>query len=659
MRFLMIYPNQWAIGNKPIGIATLSAVLKSRGHHFKLFDFTPFVLGEGRGYEGVGEMSMEFRPVKNPERLPPRRRLPKSEAFQMLVNEIEEFKPDIIGLSALSDDYPLGLQALRHVRARFSNIPVIVGGLHPTVDPIGVMNESCVDMICIGEGEGTIADLGERFDRREDLSTIPNLWVKTPKGIVQNMVRPLIQDLDSLPYPDWTIYPEVSFYKPFNGYVYKYGDFEMSRGCPYKCSYCINVELQNVYAGKGNYHREKSVKRIIEEICWFKQHYGIEFLKFWDESFLLMSQERLEALTNDYGEKIGLPFAIETTAQSVNPQTAPWLKRFGCATASLGLETGNVDLRRGVLDKNTDNAAYEQAYALLRQYGVRGVSFNMIGLPFERRKDIFESIHLNKHLRTDGQSVSIFYPYKGTPIRKFCEERGFLDEEFEQRLFASTSVDFGTYTRGVGSVLKLCDVNSAELVRLRNFFSWYVFAPYWMWPLIDECGFETELSEKLESPLFLTLQLRRYDELPLEMHWPREASAGATQSVSPAVTAQVVSLRTELPKWVAPLLDACEHEPVLAQHVLPRLQELYVSDEEDVARWTSGNGAARKSEVGEEEQFNRGGRLDAARLAEIRQTMRGLAKEDVHTRLHQPVPVGPSASSTEPRKKTATVRDRV
>ena len=183
MRFLMIYPNQWAIGNKPIGIATLAAVAKSHGHQFKLFDFTPFVLGEGRGYEGVGEMSMEFRPVKNPERLPTRRRLPKSEAFQLLLNEIEAFKPDIIGLSALSDDYPLGLQALRHVREHF-RIPTIVGGLHPTVDPVGVMNESCVDMIGIGEGEGTIADLGERFDRGEDLSTIPNLWVKTPKGIV-------------------------------------------------------------------------------------------------------------------------------------------------------------------------------------------------------------------------------------------------------------------------------------------------------------------------------------------------------------------------------------------------------------------------------------------------------------------------------------------
>lgn len=632
MRFFLIYPNQFAIGNKPIGIATLAAVLKSRGHAFKLFDFTPLVLGDGLGYLGVGEMSMEFRPVKNPDRLPPRRRLRREEAFELLMQEIEQFAPDMIGLSALSDDYPLGLQALRHIRKQ-RTIPTIVGGLHPTVDPDGVIAESCVDMICVGEGEGPIADLAGRFDHGEDLSTIPNLWVRTAKGIVRNPVRPLIQDLDSLPYPDWTIFPEVSFYKPFDGWVYKYGDFEMSRGCPYKCSYCVNVELQAVYEGKGNYHREKSVKRVIEEISWAKAQYGIEFLKFWDETFLLMSHERLEALASEYSKKIGIPFAIETTAQSVTPITAPLLKKFGCATASLGLETGNVDLRRGVLDKNTDDAHYERAYRLLREHGIRGVSFNMIGLPFERREDVFEGIRLNRYLGTAGQSVGIFYPYKGTPIRKFCETRGFLDEDFEKRLLAETSVDFGTYTRGVGSVLKLCDVDNEELVRLRNFFSWYVFAPEWLWPLIDECGFETELSRELAPPLFQCLQLKKYGELPLSA--ASSAAGGERFESNERLRTKLAALRAELPEWTRPLLEACEIKAVLAREVAPRLRSLYRSRSEEISGHHPGIHAARAPRIADEEQFNRGGRLDAARLAEIRKQMRELARQDVAERINR------------------------
>ena len=84
------------------------------------------------------------------------------------------------------------------------------------------------------------------------------------------------QNLDLFPHPDWSIYPETAFYKPFKGYVYKYGDFEMSRGCPYKCSYCINVQLQALYKATGeNYHREKSIKRVIEEIKFAQKKYGI------------------------------------------------------------------------------------------------------------------------------------------------------------------------------------------------------------------------------------------------------------------------------------------------------------------------------------------------------------------------------------------------
>ena len=68
----------------------------------------------------------------------------------------------------------------------------------------------------------------------------------------------------------------------------------MSRGCPYKCSYCINVQLQAIYKPTGkNFHREKSIKRVIEEIKSAREKYDIEFLKFWDETFLFMSNESL------------------------------------------------------------------------------------------------------------------------------------------------------------------------------------------------------------------------------------------------------------------------------------------------------------------------------------------------------------------------------
>jgi hypothetical protein len=127
MRFFMIYPNQWATGNKPIGIATLAAVLKQSGHAFKLFDFTQFDMCEGVGDRVVGEQSLEFKRVTNPERLPKRQQSSIKQVLNKLLEEIDAFHPDMIGVSALSDDYPLGLVALRHLRQHFGT-PTIVGG---------------------------------------------------------------------------------------------------------------------------------------------------------------------------------------------------------------------------------------------------------------------------------------------------------------------------------------------------------------------------------------------------------------------------------------------------------------------------------------------------------------------------------------------------
>lgn len=612
MRFLMIYPNQWATGNKPIGIATLAAVLKNAGHQFKLFDFTQFDCSGGLGDRGQGEISLEFKRVRNPERLPKRLYVSRDAALSRLLEETEAFQPDMIGLSVLSDDYPFGLEALRYVR-RHVRVPTIVGGVHAAVDPEGIIRESCVDMVCVGEGEGVIAELAERFDRGEDLSTVLNVWVKTPDGVIRNPLRPLLQDLDTLPYADWSIYPETAFYKPFDGYVYKYGDFEMSRGCPYTCSYCINVELQQMYKGKGNYHREKSVARVIQEISWFKRQYGLEFLKFWDETFLLMSYERLEALAHAYSEQIGIPFAIETTASSVTPRTAPLLKKFGCATASLGLETGNVDLRRGVLDKNIDNTSYEQAYQLLRTHEIRGVSFNMIGLPFERREDIFDTIRLNKKLNTDAQAVGIFYPYKGTPVRTFCESKGLIDQEFEFRLLSQPTENFVTYTAGVGSVLKLGDVTRDELVRLRDFFSYYVVGPEWLWPVIDECGNATGLSKKLGRVLFQCLYQKKYGESYRDQSGSQSGPA-------------------EFPTWMGPFFATCEADPAFAAAFMPRLTAAWASRDVELERLASASPLSQTSLLtDDEEQFNRRGQLDPVRLNEIRKAMRELAKQDVAT----------------------------
>ena len=490
MRLFMLYSNQFAVGNKPIGIATLAAVLKRDGHDFHLFDCTRYRIQKesagGNDSNLAGAKTLAFKHPVNEERLPSREPVTYTQLVRRLLDDIEQYKPDIIGLTALTDDYPLGLGMMREVRKAFPDIPVVAGGIHATVDPKGVIEEDCFDMVCVGEGEQVVLDLAERVDAKRDFEDIANLWVKRPDGSIQrNAVRPLLLNLDELPYPDWEIYGEEAFYKPFLGHVYKYGDFEMSRGCPYKCSYCINVQLQEIYktVNSNSYHREKSIPRIIAEIKHMKDEYDIEFLKFWDETFLLMSPERQEEFNDLYASQVGLPYVIETTAQSITPYSAEVLRNTNCRSVSLGLETGSVDMRKGLLHKTTNNAVYVEAAALLKSKGVQCVTFNMIGLPNESQDDIFRTIAMNRLMQSDTQSVGVFYPYKGTPIRDMMVQNEWMDEDFEYQ--SLRDYDFNTFTAGNRSVVRFKDMDSIVINRLWMLFSSYVFWPIELHPLID------------------------------------------------------------------------------------------------------------------------------------------------------------------------------
>jgi radical SAM superfamily enzyme YgiQ (UPF0313 family) len=449
---------------------------------------------------------------------------------EQLIVEIDAFKPDIVGLSALTDDYPLGRALMKEVRRIFPSIPTIAGGVHATVDPAGVIAEDCFDMVCVGEGEYVALDLGKRVDSKEGFENIANIWLKNPDGIIErNPVRPYEQDLDKLPPPDWSIYSPTAFYKPFLGYVYKYGDFEMSRGCPYKCSYCINVQLQEIYrsvSGGHSYHREKTIPRVIKEISQAIETYGIEFLKFWDETFLLMGKERMEEFADLYSSRIGLPYVIETTAQSLTPFSAQALKRTNCRSASLGMETGSMDLRMGILHKTTDNKVYVDAYKLLEDNGVQKVSFNMIGLPNESQADIFRTIALNRLVTTESQSLGIFYPYKGTPIREWMVSQGWMGEDFDLRNLED--YDFTTLTAGIGSVVRFKDMDSKLLQRIYSLFSSYIFWPVKLWPLLDyvRCHDDSLAAAIIKTVKPITY-FRKFGE------WPPSTNASSSPVLEP------------------------------------------------------------------------------------------------------------------------------
>jgi radical SAM superfamily enzyme YgiQ (UPF0313 family) len=372
-------------------IGSLSAALKEAGHKTSLLHFV--------------------RPVDEKE----------------LIQSISEQAPDMAGFSTVTN-------AFRHVRKmavtlkRHFNFPIICGGVHPTLDPEGTICQEGIDMVCIGEGEEALVELCNKVDKGEDITAIPNLWVKVGKKVFRNPPRPLIENLDVLPFGDRAVFDYEKLEESKN----RAAHIIASRGCPYSCTYCCNHQIREVYRNKGRYVRFKSVNRLLSEIEQMIRSYPfIEFLSFRDDIFSLRL-DWLGRFAEEYKDRIGLPFRCNCRPDLVSAELIQLLRKAGCVKVNFGVESGNEHVRNQVLNRNITRNQIINAFALCQSQGIATQSFNMVGLPFEDAHSILDTIKLNAQIRPDIIMRYFFYPYPKTELYQTCRRGGFLtDREFD------------------------------------------------------------------------------------------------------------------------------------------------------------------------------------------------------------------------------------
>jgi radical SAM superfamily enzyme YgiQ (UPF0313 family) len=286
-------------------------------------------------------------------------------------------------------------------------------------------------MVCIGEGEGALLDLLNAIDKKKDIIKIKNLWVKKDKKIYKNPVRPLIQNLDSLPFPDRELFED-----------YDNEQFMTGRGCPYTCSYCINHKLIKLYSGQY-FVRYRSIKNVFKEIKEVDKKSRIKNIAFIDETFTT-SKKRAKEFCKKYEKEIGIPFSIQTRANTVDKEIIASLKNAGCYLILIGIENANENIRNNMLRRNMTKEQIINAFKTAKEAGIQTFSFNMIGVPGETRKTIIETIDFNKELGTERRQYSIYFPFKGTELGDFCYEKNYVKEKPERDYFIKSFLNLPT-----------------------------------------------------------------------------------------------------------------------------------------------------------------------------------------------------------------------
>jgi radical SAM superfamily enzyme YgiQ (UPF0313 family) len=410
------------------------------------------------------------------------------------------YQPDLIGISTVESTFGRGMRLAARAKS-VSAAPIVVGGVFPTLAPEIAIADPSVNMICIGEGEDALVELCGSLKNGIDYRAIMNLWIKDNGTIIKNPLRPLCS-LDDLHEPDFSVFQTHMFYKPMQGNLFKTIPIELSRGCPYNCSYCAEPSLKRLYRSHNQaYFRKKSIPQLFNEIRHAIDLYAPEFFYFATETFLAMSEEEFDEFIEQY-RKIKIPFWIQTRPETVTLKRITALQEVGMFWITMGIECGNEEFRRLHLKRSMSNERIKESVMILEQSG-QGASLNsIIGFPHETRELMFETIMLNRELfRINPRiraNISVFTPFRG------CE---LYDEGVKAGLFSP--VAYLDQTNISSSVLRFNTLSDEEFAGICRTVPLHVYLPDEDADLIsiaeafDELGNKTyeSLNRKLKTLL--------------------------------------------------------------------------------------------------------------------------------------------------------------
>ena len=337
--------------------------------------------------------------------------------------KIEEYQPDLIGFSINSSNYRWAIDMASWIKT-WSDCPIIIGGVLPTLIPDEVAANNCFDILCIGEGEEPLLALADQPRRRD----IPGLWFRDDSGIIKNDVGLLVEDLDKYPMPD-----DDMFYAQLPWTTRYLADVIAGRGCPYSCSYCSNSITKGIYKGKGRFVRQRSVGHLMKELIYRKKKHRTKLIDFKNEIFAA-NLDWLKEFADDYKKFVNLPYYCYFNPVMANEQIVGLLKESGCRCVHFGLQNGSERIRSTVMNRKEKNETVLKTAKLCREHGIHFSFHCIMNLPGETEEDIIDSFKTYKEANPDDVSVYSLLYLPRSPIIQTAIAHGVLTEEDERKI---------------------------------------------------------------------------------------------------------------------------------------------------------------------------------------------------------------------------------
>lgn len=346
--------------------------------------------------------------------------------------EVKRRNPDLVGITLMMDEYGKCAHDAASLVKKVCRVPVVVGGVYATTNPEQVIQDENIDYVVIGEGEYIFRNLLLFILGIKDQPPTEGLcyWVK---GAVFNGGHAgMIEDLDVLPLPDYTLidlpsYATKAERRSVDGPpAYPYARMFTSRGCPFHCVFCQVEKIQ------GRKFRGRSAENVLNEMEWLKRTYGIKGLIFDDDNMLFNRKRAVEIFQGMIDLKLNLKWVMIATAVfELDHELLQLMRDSGCCYIDVAVETGCERIMRDVIGKpvKLDQARLMIAYARIK--GIFVTANFILGFPTETWEEIRETIRVAEDIGADYLKIFTAIPLRNTRLWDLCLETHSFKEGFD------------------------------------------------------------------------------------------------------------------------------------------------------------------------------------------------------------------------------------
>jgi radical SAM superfamily enzyme YgiQ (UPF0313 family) len=393
----------------PLGLAYLAAVLRDDGHTLQIYDADCNRNATDIDYSRLEDKYPDFvKDINNPDHT----------VWQEARQVIREFSPDLVGITAMTTKIASAFKVASLCKELSPDVTVVMGGPHGTIKAEETLQiHPHIDFVIRGEGEVSFSNLVVALEKGSDPGQIHGLSYHQNEGIVHTANGPWIEDLDTIPFPARDMLMGQETYTSED-----MGLMMTSRGCPYHCTYCAT----SIWGRRVRY---RSVGNVVAEIKLVKERYGTRQFTFKDDSFTINKKRVYELCERFIEEGLDINWDCNTRVNVINEELLRVMKRAGCNSIKVGVESGSQRILDLVMEKEITHDQVREAARLFRKVGIHWTGYFMMGVPGETAEDVRATLAFMREVQPDFVSFSVYEAFPGTKLFDIGIERGLVQPD--------------------------------------------------------------------------------------------------------------------------------------------------------------------------------------------------------------------------------------